>query len=418
MYIRSAMWVLSCLHVATLALAGAHPATAPASAPSAEAAALVQRCCARLRRTRLIRFTVELRQTRNGLPLVSPGTYDQRLVLTVAMSRDGRVRITARREGRVTACVLWDGTQLLEYDARHGQAARHAGRRFVLLADQANQPKCAGIFSWFLPSWLSDENAYCDRIRQLVSTRTALERPTPDTFLVRKCETHANGDVSTQLQTAWTIDARSGMPVEYYEEYTAKFHGLLAARETLRMRFRKVHLDQTVPASAFEWHIPNGTKYVETGLAAHPPAVGDVAPRVTLQTVDGKRVDLSHFLGRGHVLIVFWATWCTPCKAELRDLESMLVRHGLNERVTVLAVNVDSSRAALRAFLHKRPLGRQLKLIVLRDGANRAARSAFGVNGLPSTFLLNSQGKILGHWSGWDPSHPPPALEEMRALLK
>ena len=43
-------------------------------------------------------------------------------------------------------------------------------------------------------------------------------------------------------------------------------------------------------------------------------AVGTIAPNATLQTLDGKRIELSSLLGKTPVVLEFWATWCSSCE--------------------------------------------------------------------------------------------------------
>src|SRR5207244_10043547 len=54
---------------------------------------------------------------------------------------------------------------------------------------------------------------------------------------------------------------------------------------------------------------------------------GQPAPEFTLQSLDGKTVRLADFRGKG-VLLKFWATWCQPCKIEMRWLVELQKQYG------------------------------------------------------------------------------------------
>ncbi|MCX8046846.1 MAG: redoxin domain-containing protein, partial [Anoxybacillus gonensis] len=65
--------------------------------------------------------------------------------------------------------------------------------------------------------------------------------------------------------------------------------------------------------------------------------IGMKAPDFSLQTIDGKVIQLSQL--RGKVVIVnFWATWCPPCRAEMPDMQTFYERY--EKQIEIVAVNV------------------------------------------------------------------------------
>ncbi len=137
------------------------------------------------------------------------------------------------------------------------------------------------------------------------------------------------------------------------------------------------------------------------------------APLEAFQDLDGGRVRLADFKG-GVVLVNFWATWCAPCVHEmpaLDRLQSILAGEGL----TVLAVSIDrGGRDVVVPFAKK--LG--LKNLGLYLDPKSALARGFGIAGLPSTFLIDAQGRVVRVLSGaaeWD-SHE--AVNLIRHYLK
>ncbi len=107
----------------------------------------------------------------------------------------------------------------------------------------------------------------------------------------------------------------------------------------------------------------------------------------TLTALNGKTYSLSGLRGRV-VLLNFWATWCPPCRKEMPDMEK-LYREFENKGFTVLAVS-DEERDTVSGFLEKQ---RYTFPILLDPG--RKVHEAFGVEGIPKSFLFDREGKLV-----------------------
>lgn len=117
-------------------------------------------------------------------------------------------------------------------------------------------------------------------------------------------------------------------------------------------------------------------------------APGSEAPDFTLPTLDGKALHLA--AERGHpVVLVFWASWCHPCRAELPGVERVAAQlRGASQKTRIYAVNIEQNRAA--AARAAQELGLTLP-IALDDG--RAA-DAYRVATIPQTVLIDAEGKV------------------------
>jgi len=132
-----------------------------------------------------------------------------------------------------------------------------------------------------------------------------------------------------------------------------------------------------------------------------PPSakVGQVAPEVTLKTLDGQKVPLSQYRGKV-VVFNFWATWCPPCRAEMPSMERLYQQlQGLD--VVILAVNAEADgETAVKEFLKDNPYN----FTFLLD-ADAEAQDSYSVFRFPETFIINKDGVILNHIVGgreWD----------------
>jgi thiol-disulfide isomerase/thioredoxin len=89
-------------------------------------------------------------------------------------------------------------------------------------------------------------------------------------------------------------------------------------------------------------------------------AVGTIAPSATLQTLEGKTVDLAQ-VAKGPAVIEFWATWCENCEHLLPAMKKAQVAYGSRVKFVAVAVSVNQSvnRVKLHVAKHGVP-GEQL----------------------------------------------------------
>jgi thiol-disulfide isomerase/thioredoxin len=144
----------------------------------------------------------------------------------------------------------------------------------------------------------------------------------------------------------------------------------------------------------------------ETGTAGQTP-LGEFipasppqpAPKVSFADAAGKTVSLSDFAGK-IVLVNLWATWCAPCRKEMPSLERLQTR--LGDKIAILAISEDIGGAkAVAPFVAK--LG--LKAVTTYLDPKSAVGRAFKVDGLPTSFVIDRQGRVLGRVEGgaeWD----------------
>jgi peroxiredoxin len=115
--------------------------------------------------------------------------------------------------------------------------------------------------------------------------------------------------------------------------------------------------------------------------------VGDEAPDITFASLDDKPVKLSDFRGKP-VMLNFWATWCGPCTAEMKNIEQVYQKH-LEEDFVILGVNQGEGASVIEGYAKLWKLNFRL----VRDQGDMAAR-AFQVRALPTTVFVDAEGKV------------------------
>jgi len=123
------------------------------------------------------------------------------------------------------------------------------------------------------------------------------------------------------------------------------------------------------------------------------PRVGEPAPAVALPDLAGHEVTLAALRGRA-VALNFWATWCPPCKEELPALAEAW-RGARGSCVEFVGVTEESSREDALAEVARH----ELPYPVLLDADGAVAR-AYGVTGLPRTYLIDAEGNLRKVFSG------------------
>jgi peroxiredoxin len=125
-------------------------------------------------------------------------------------------------------------------------------------------------------------------------------------------------------------------------------------------------------------------------LGIRRPAEPSEAPDFTLMGLEGRPTQLREFRGK-LVLLNFWATWCAPCLHEMPSMERLYQTFKQTDFV-LLAVSMDRQGAEVA-----RPFVEHLKLTfpILLDKTSGVSHQ-YGVRGLPSTYLIDPDGRLIG----------------------
>ena len=132
----------------------------------------------------------------------------------------------------------------------------------------------------------------------------------------------------------------------------------------------------------------SGPSQVHAASSVKPDKDRHDAPDFTLKDADGKTVHLSDYKGKV-VLLDFWATWCQPCRIEIPWFMEMQ-RKQKDKGFEVLGVSMDDEGwEVVKPFL--KDVGVNYRVVI---GNDMTGQMYGGIESLPTTFLIDRDGKI------------------------
>jgi peroxiredoxin len=122
---------------------------------------------------------------------------------------------------------------------------------------------------------------------------------------------------------------------------------------------------------------------------------GATAPAFTLTDIRGANVSLADFKGKV-VILDFWATWCPPCKREIPDFIKLQDEYG-SRGLQIVGIALDQP-GKVRAFAQQNGMNYPVLL-----GTDQIAALYGGIEGIPTTFIVDRKGDIVNRFVGFTP---------------
>jgi len=145
------------------------------------------------------------------------------------------------------------------------------------------------------------------------------------------------------------------------------------------------------------------------GTAARGGAIGSAAPEFALPDLEGKVVKTSDLKGKV-VILDFWATWCPPCRQEVPHFVALQNKYR-DQGLEIVGLSLDKGGAAdVKPFVEEYKVN--YMMLIAND---KTAEDYGGITGIPTTFVLDKDGKIVKRFLGY--TDPAVFEETIRPLL-
>jgi thiol-disulfide isomerase/thioredoxin len=138
--------------------------------------------------------------------------------------------------------------------------------------------------------------------------------------------------------------------------------------------------------------------------------IGGVVKDFTLNTPEEKPLSFSSLKGK-YVLIDFWASWCGPCKQSFPHMKEVYSKYK-SDKFEIYSISIDKDKAAWL----KESKVQQLPWLQTLDSKN-ISQSSFAVTAVPTTYLIDPNGKILMKEVGFDSSGNGALERKLRELF-
>jgi cytochrome c biogenesis protein CcmG, thiol:disulfide interchange protein DsbE len=136
-------------------------------------------------------------------------------------------------------------------------------------------------------------------------------------------------------------------------------------------------------------------------------------PSFKLKSMNGQTVASSSLLGKGPVIINFWATWCIPCMQEMTALKPIYEKYKA-QGLQVVSISIDDAKTQSKVPAVVQSKG--WPFLILMD-PNKEAYDKCSISNAPEMLVVDKNGKIVDRHQGYAPGDEKKTEKLIRGLL-
>lgn len=135
------------------------------------------------------------------------------------------------------------------------------------------------------------------------------------------------------------------------------------------------------------------------GIASVSFAQNKTLPDVSVQELNGKKVDIQDYAENGKITVLsFWATWCVPCKKELDNIAEYYEDWQEDYNMELVAISVDNARSITKIKTVVDSKGWEYDVLSDKNGD---LKRALNFQAVPYTIVIDQEGNIVYRHDGY-----------------
>lgn len=139
-------------------------------------------------------------------------------------------------------------------------------------------------------------------------------------------------------------------------------------------------------------------------------------PTTTVRDLNGKQVPFNEAFEKGKVTLVsFWATWCIPCKHEIKNIQSKLDKWQAETSFNYMTVSIDDSRSSAMVKTFAKSQGWKFPAYL---DPNSDLKRSLNFQNVPFSMIVDQNGKIVFQHTGYEEGSENEIYNKIKELVK
>ncbi|HMN32552.1 MAG: TlpA family protein disulfide reductase [Chitinophagaceae bacterium] len=139
-------------------------------------------------------------------------------------------------------------------------------------------------------------------------------------------------------------------------------------------------------------------------------------PNTSVRDINGKQISFSDAFEKGKVTLVsFWATWCVPCKQEIKNIKTKLPEWQKEVNFNYMTVSIDDARATAMVKTYAKSQGWTFPVLL---DPNSDLKRSLNFQNVPYTLIVDKNGKIVYQHTGYEEGSENELFKKVKELAK